>query len=199
MFSDRYGLTQSVLEGRKTMTRRICKYNRPDETYDIAFPVFEPNDYDNDVNIISPLDGSFDGETTKETLQDGIYPNTRSTKSLPLRRVTRMPHKDVILVDSRYDAFRTANWGDGKDGAEWADRQSAKKQSVTIDAWVARDECGDLSLWDEHPYRNLIDTCNYWECLGGDSITLPKNAFQALTWDNSPKKVKVTIELEEEE
>lgn len=25
MFNDRYGLTQAVLEGRKTMTRRICK------------------------------------------------------------------------------------------------------------------------------------------------------------------------------
>lgn len=59
MFNDKFGLTQAVLEGRKLMTRRICKYNRPDETYDIAFPIFEPNDYDNDGNIISPLDGAF--------------------------------------------------------------------------------------------------------------------------------------------
>lgn len=59
MFNDKVLLTQAVLEGRKIKTRRICKYNRPDETYDIAFPVFEPNDYDNDGNIISPLDGAF--------------------------------------------------------------------------------------------------------------------------------------------
>ncbi len=59
MFNDKYGLTQAVLEGRKTMTRRICKYSRPDETYDIVFPVFEPNDFDNDGNNISPLNYAF--------------------------------------------------------------------------------------------------------------------------------------------
>lgn len=59
MFNDKYGLTQAVLEGRKTMTRRVCKYDRPNETYDIVFPVFEPNDYDNDGNIVSPLNYAF--------------------------------------------------------------------------------------------------------------------------------------------
>lgn len=59
MFNDECGLTQAVLEGRKTMTRRGCKYDRPNETYDIVFPVFEPNDYDNDGNITSPLNYAF--------------------------------------------------------------------------------------------------------------------------------------------
>ena len=59
MFNDKFGLTQAVLDGRKTMTRRICKYDRPDETYDIVFPVFEPKDYDDNGNIISPLYGAF--------------------------------------------------------------------------------------------------------------------------------------------
>lgn len=59
MFNDKYGLTQAVLDGRKTMTRRVCKYDRPNETYDIVFPVFEPNDYDNDGNITSPLNYAF--------------------------------------------------------------------------------------------------------------------------------------------
>lgn len=59
MFNDECGLTQAVLEGRKTMTRRVCKYDRPNETYDIVFPVFEPNDYDNDGNITSPLNYAF--------------------------------------------------------------------------------------------------------------------------------------------
>lgn len=58
-FSDKYSLTQAVLEGRKTMTRRGCKYDRPNETYDIVFPVFEPNDYDNNGNITSPLNYAF--------------------------------------------------------------------------------------------------------------------------------------------
>lgn len=84
-------------------------------------------------------------------------------------------------------------------GAEWSDRHPAKKQSITIDAWVARDKCGDLSIWNKQPYRNLIDTCNYWERVYGDSITLPNNTFQTITWENSPKKVKVIIEMEEEQ
>lgn len=59
LFSDKYRLTQAVFDGRKTMTRRVCKYDRPDETYDIVFPVFEPNDYDNDGNIVSSLNYAF--------------------------------------------------------------------------------------------------------------------------------------------
>lgn len=65
MFNDECGLTQAVLEGRKTMTRRGCKYDRPNETYDIVFPVFEPNDYDNDGNIVSPLNYAFGWKNDK--------------------------------------------------------------------------------------------------------------------------------------
>jgi len=59
MFNDEFRLTQAVLEGRKTMTRRICKYDRPDESWDIVFPVFESKDYDSEGNLISPLYGAF--------------------------------------------------------------------------------------------------------------------------------------------
>lgn len=59
MFNDKFGLTQAVLDGRKTMTRRICKYDRPDESWDIVFPVFESKDYDSEGNLISPLLGAF--------------------------------------------------------------------------------------------------------------------------------------------
>ena len=59
MFNDKLGLTQAVLDGRKTMTRRICKYDRPDESWDIVFPVFGSKDYDNEGNLVSPLFGAF--------------------------------------------------------------------------------------------------------------------------------------------
>ena len=65
MFNDKYSLTQAVLDGRKAMTRRVCKYDRPNETYDIVFPVFEPNDYDNDGNIVSPLNYAFGWKNDK--------------------------------------------------------------------------------------------------------------------------------------
>lgn len=59
MFNDKYSLTQAVLDGRKTMMRRICKYDRPDESWDIVFPVFESKDYDSEGNLISSLYGAF--------------------------------------------------------------------------------------------------------------------------------------------
>lgn len=40
MFNDQFGLTQAVLDGRKTMTRRICSIQPPYEHSVIAFPVF---------------------------------------------------------------------------------------------------------------------------------------------------------------
>lgn len=65
MFNNKYDLTQAVLDGRKAMTRRACKYDRPNETYDIVFPVFESNDYDNDGNIVSPLNYAFGWKNDK--------------------------------------------------------------------------------------------------------------------------------------
>ena len=59
MFNDQYELTKAVLEGRKTQTRRICEYSRPDESYDIVFPIFEPKDYDNKGNNTSALNYAF--------------------------------------------------------------------------------------------------------------------------------------------
>ena len=59
MFNDQYRLTEAVLEGRKTQTRRICEYSRPDESYDIVFPIFEPKDYDDEGNNTSALNYAF--------------------------------------------------------------------------------------------------------------------------------------------
>ena len=59
MFNDQYELTKAVLEGRKTQTRTICKYSRPNESYDIVFPIFEPKDYDNKGNNTSALNYAF--------------------------------------------------------------------------------------------------------------------------------------------
>lgn len=59
MFNDKYGLTEAVLSGRKTQTRRMCRHQRPDESYEIVFPVFCAKDYDEQGNCKSPLSGAF--------------------------------------------------------------------------------------------------------------------------------------------
>lgn len=56
MFNDKYGLTQAVLEGKKTQTRRICRIQPPYEYFDIAFPCLWINE-DNPEN--APLYGAF--------------------------------------------------------------------------------------------------------------------------------------------
>lgn len=54
MFNDKFGLTKAVIEGRKTQTRRIIKVQPPYENFDIAFPVFEGEDW-----LTNPLYGAF--------------------------------------------------------------------------------------------------------------------------------------------
>lgn len=77
----------------------------------------------------------------------------------------------------------------------------AKKQTVTIDAWVARDsrkDIGkntDLFFGKEYPILNkMVGTWGGME----EFYPLPQDALPSVTFENSPKKVKVTIELEEE-
>lgn len=79
------------------------------------------------------------------------------------------------------------------DGAKYADRHPAKKQTATIDAWVAMDKNKIIALHRVKP--------KCWEgfYLGSVMAILDKNDFPEVTFENSPKKVKVTIELEEEE
>lgn len=116
MFNDKYGLTQAVLDGRKTMTRRICKYDRPNETYDIVFPVFEPNDYDNGGNIVSPLNYAFGWRNDEGDFTDWNIPKYKVGEVVAIAQNYRDVEQEGYPVDSRYDAFRTANWGDGEDG-----------------------------------------------------------------------------------
>lgn len=58
MFNDRFGLTVAVLNGSKTQTRRVCKYERPSDSQ-ITFPVFEAKDYNDKGECVSPLFGAF--------------------------------------------------------------------------------------------------------------------------------------------
>lgn len=54
MFNDFLRLTKDVLDGLKTNTRRIIKVQPPYENFDIAFPVFEGEDWHT-----NPLYGAF--------------------------------------------------------------------------------------------------------------------------------------------
>lgn len=91
MFNDKYGLTQAVLDGRKTMTRRISKEQ-------IRNSVFWKSGYE-----------SIHGYEIKPIYEIG--------EVVAIAQSYRDVEQEGYPVDSRYDAFRTANWGDGEDGA----------------------------------------------------------------------------------
>lgn len=77
----------------------------------------------------------------------------------------------------------------------YTDKHTAKKQTATIEAYICKDKNNSLKICNEKPYRNMVLEC--WNS-GVSSITIPKEMFPAITWDTTPKKVKVIIELEEE-
>lgn len=103
MFNDKFGLTQAVLDGRKTMTRRICKYDRPDESWDIVFPVFESKDYDNEGNLVSPLFGAFGWKN-----KDGDFTGWNN----PLYKVGEV----VAIAQSYSDCGNMPDYGLDEDG-----------------------------------------------------------------------------------
>lgn len=65
------------------------------------------------------------------------------------------------------------------------------KQTVTIDAWVARDKNGNLGLHIVKPTKEDNSFVEF-------ALLNMKNEYPEVTFENSPKKVKVTIELEDE-
>jgi len=82
-------------------------------------------------------------------------------------------------------------------GAEWSDRHPAKKPTAIIYAWVARDRDTNLYVYDKKPYKFI----NEWlpDETGCTFLKVDCTLFQEVTFKNSPKKVKVTIELEDEQ
>lgn len=79
-----------------------------------------------------------------------------------------------------------------KAGKKIAYEHPTKKQTVTIDGWVARDKNKVIGFYREKP--NKME--DFY--IGGFVCCLPHDYFHSITFENSPKKVKVTIELEED-
>lgn len=89
MFNDIYGLTQAVLEGRKTMTRRIIT-QPPYENYEVAFPtpdiVFDEN---------HPLSEAFCwvNKDNKEEHTEWIRPQWKTGEVAAIAQ----PYKDICF------------------------------------------------------------------------------------------------------
>lgn len=98
MFNDKFGLTEAVLNVKKTMTRRICKYDRPNENYEIVFPVFEPNEYDDDGNITSKLDRAFGWRDKEGNFTGWNIPQYRIGKVVAVAQSYKVLYNDPLSM-----------------------------------------------------------------------------------------------------
>lgn len=114
------------------------------------------------------------------------------TREDEIERIATQYAAGSIAVIPIYTAF--------KNGVRYADKHPVKKQTVTIDAWVARDWTG-LYLSDIKPRlkRSYPELDNI-----GPLFFISKNkeifpTIKDIADFGEPRKVKVTIELEEEQ
>ena len=113
MFNDKYSLTQAVLDGRKTMTRRIIKYPSTFKGEWVAG--FNIHRRHSDKKIIG-YPCMYDADEREFDMGE-ILPKYEVGEVVAIAQSYRDVEQGGYPVDSRYDAFRTANWGDGEDGA----------------------------------------------------------------------------------
>lgn len=80
-----------------------------------------------------------------------------------------------------------------KAGVELVYKNLENKKYATIETWVARNHNGFLIMHDTKSKTNIAER----EWISREYIGLLLEDFPTVTWDNKPKKVKITIELED--
>lgn len=113
MFNDKYLLTQAVLEGTKTQTRRILKSPSPYKNTDIAFPVGWINE---DEPEKDPLYGSFCwvNKDNPQEYTDWVKPQFIEGEVVAVAQSYESVSEGGCPVDSRYDLFRKEDWDEDK-------------------------------------------------------------------------------------
>lgn len=67
-------------------------------------------------------------------------------------------------------------------------------QTRMIQAWIARDDDGELYHYSEMPIRNDNGA---WSLPNLDAVAgaLPPKMFPEITWEDEPRKVEISIKL----
>lgn len=200
MFNDKFCLTQAVLDGRKTMTRRICKYDRPSEEWEIGFPIFESNDFNDEGECTSPLNYAF-GWRNKKTGEEikwniprykvgevvSIAQNYKSiigfdpTHSL----FSEKGYKNKMFVKSNLMPHQIRITGIKMQKLQDISDEDCLKEGVELN--TLQYEC-DGSL------RYCVRGLGHWRGIGCYNFDSPKKAFAALidkingkgTWESNP-------------
>lgn len=203
MFNDRFGLTDAVLQGCKTMTRRIIR-NLSD---------FDPRQdwihwSDNGKANIAIIHN--------ETYKYCIYPQYQPGEVVAVAQAYKDIRNGGYPVDSRYDAFRTADFGIGENGVLRGTAGENNKMFVKADLMPHQIRITDIkverlqNISDEDCMKEGIgynsevgfeNGCYYFNDYEG--FKTPKSAFCALinrisgksTWERNPYVFAYTFEL----
>lgn len=198
MFSDRYELTQAVLEGRKTMTRRIAHLSQhaadvlmgkiPDYPQGIVNSLWRKSKYK--VGEIVAIAQSYKslGMNPETALNDkdgiGFYTKTKFApgwKNKMFVRVDLLPHH-IRITDIRVERLQSISEEDClKEGVELNTRQYEYDGTK----------------------RYCVRGLGHWRAIGCDQFNTPREAYAALidkvlgkgTWDSNPYVFVYEFEL----
>lgn len=74
-----------------------------------------------------------------------------------------------------------------------------EKETVELEGYVARDEDGFISIYQNKPTRDEYDCCGFWHDDDSEShIELPITSFPSVTWQSEPQRVRITLEAIDE-
>lgn len=193
MFNDRYGLTQAVIEGRKTMTRRII----PREFFTLQWDVSGEKDL-----VFENADGDM--------------------VDIRRSRYTKYKVGEVVAVAQRYqDIFDYSNcvnpyaWEDDDEPSGWTNKMLVKAQLMPHRIRITGVRCEQLQdISDEDCLKEGINASNsheigygipwVYEFAGSKMVYYtPREAFAALidkvsgkgTWQKNPWVVVYEFEL----
>lgn len=214
MFNDKYRLTQAVLEGRKTMTRRICKYDRPDETYGIVSLAFEPIDYNNDRNVISTLDYAFCWKNNEGDFTDWNIPKYKVGEVVAIAQ----SYKDLGFSPEKPLQEEVGYYPHIKNAAGWSNKMFVRADLMPHHIRITNIKIERLQdISDEDCLREGVYKLNSANGNGGVAYcfvnscdkkhiglyNIPRDAFAALidkvsgkgTWESNPYVYAYEFEL----
>lgn len=202
-FNNKFGLTQAVLECRKTMTRRIIKI---DEC--VRFPIIRFRPLENWEKKVVNSNYVFNGHVYAvynelDLLCHLVKPRYNVGEVVAIAQSYRDVEQGGYPIDSRYDAFRTANWEYGEDGALKSSKGWNNKLFTHADFMphhiritdIKIERLQDISDEDclregvelntrQYEYDGTKKYCvcglGHWRAIGCTDFDTPREAFAAL-------------------
>ena len=61
--------------------------------------------------------------------------------------------------------------------------------------WIARDEDGDLFLYNQKPYilKTRVDPWDCFQAPNKEFLAIPNELFPEVTFENSPQEIELTL------